>query len=61
MIIPRQENPPTSLRIDNLRKKIDNKDYLHEGIQRIAQILSDELLESFEGGVWHERQRKRRK
>jgi hypothetical protein len=30
--------------VDYFRKKIDNADYLYDGIQRIAQILSDELL-----------------
>jgi hypothetical protein len=61
MIILQQENQPRSSRIDYLRKKIDNKDYLYEGIQRIAQILSDELLDIPQGGAWYERQRKGRK
>jgi hypothetical protein len=60
MIILQQEQHGAS-RIDLLRKKIDNKDYLSEGIQRIAQVLSDELLEIPQRGVWHERQRKGRK
>ncbi|MDR0690350.1 MAG: hypothetical protein LBG08_08830 [Spirochaetaceae bacterium] len=52
------EQPQSSLvRIDYLRKKIDNKDYLYGGIQRIAQILSDELLNIPQGGAWYEQQR----
>jgi hypothetical protein len=57
MITLHQENLLSPLRIDNLRKKIDNKDYLYEGIQRIAQILSDELVDDPKGGVWYERKR----
>ncbi|GHU00557.1 hypothetical protein FACS1894142_8620 [Spirochaetia bacterium] len=49
-----------SSRIDLLRKKIDNKDYLYEAIQRIALILSNELLDISQGGTKNERQRKGR-
>lgn len=52
------EQPQSSLlRIDYLRKKIDNKDYLYDGIQRIAQILGDELLNIPQRGAWYEQQR----
>jgi hypothetical protein len=61
MISLQQENQVWPSRIDRLRKKIDNKDYLSEGIQRIAQVLSDELLDVPQRGVWYERQRKGRK
>ena len=53
-------HPPPS-RIEILREKIDNEDYLYEAIQRIAQILSNEILDIHHGGIYHERQRKGRK
>jgi hypothetical protein len=59
--VPKTEvwEPPqlSLLRIDYLRKKIDNKAYLYDGILRIAQILSDELLNIPPGGAWYEQQR----
>jgi hypothetical protein len=48
-------------RIEILKKKIDNEDYLGEAIQRIAQILSNEILDIHHGGMYHERQRTGRK
>jgi hypothetical protein len=46
-----------SSRIEQLRKKIDNEEYLYGAIQRIAQILSNEILDVPQGGTYHERQR----
>jgi hypothetical protein len=51
----------SSSRIEILKRKIDNKDYLYEAIQRIAQILSNEILDIHHGGNYHERQRTGRK
>ncbi|GHV89778.1 hypothetical protein AGMMS50268_02810 [Spirochaetia bacterium] len=50
-----------SLKLERLRKKVNSNDYLYEGIQRIALILSNELLDISQGGLYHERQRKGRK
>jgi hypothetical protein len=50
-----------SFDLENLRKKINSDDYIFEAVQRIAQVLSNELLKVSPGGVYHERQRKRRK
>jgi hypothetical protein len=47
-----------SARLDILRKKIDSKEYLGEAIQRIALILSNELLDMSRGEVVNERKRK---
>ena len=47
-------------RLDVLRLKINNEDYLHEAIQRIALIISNELLDLPQGGRSYERQRKSR-
>jgi hypothetical protein len=47
-------------RLEVLRLKINNEDYLHEAIQRIALIISNELLDLPQGGRSYERQRKSR-
>ncbi|MDR0386451.1 MAG: hypothetical protein LBH57_00305 [Treponema sp.] len=47
--------------IEILREKIDNEDYLNEAIQRIAQVLSNEILDISQGGLVHGRQWKKRK
>jgi hypothetical protein len=60
MIMVQGENPLPSPRIATLKKKIHNQEYLHEAIQRIAQVLSNEILNIPGGGQRHE-QRKRRK
>jgi hypothetical protein len=49
---PANENK--SSRIEQLRKKIDNKEYLYEAIQRIAQIISNEILDIPQGGPYSE-------
>jgi hypothetical protein len=46
--------------IEFLRTKIDNEVYLNEAIQRIAQVLSNEILDIPQGGLVHGRQWKRR-
>jgi hypothetical protein len=48
-------------RLIALREKINNKEYLYEAIQRIALILSNELLDIPHGGLNYERQRKGRR
>ena len=48
-------------RLQALREKINNEEYLHEAIQRIALILSNELLDMPQGGLSYERQRKGRR
>jgi hypothetical protein len=45
---------------ENLRRKINNEEYIYGAIQRIAQVLSNELLKMSRGRIY-ERQRKRRK
>jgi hypothetical protein len=47
-------------RLEIIRQKIDNEDYLHEAIQRIALIISNELLDLPQGGRSYEQQRKSR-
>ena len=47
-------------KLEILRLKINNEDYLHEAIQRIALIISNELLDLPRGGRPYEQQRKSR-
>jgi hypothetical protein len=49
-------------RLEQLRKRINDKDYVHAAIHRIAFVLSNELMEMFpEGGNYNEWQRKKRR
>ena len=54
------EDDPGLSRLEVLRQKINNEDYLYEAIQRIALIISNELLDLPQGGRSYERQRKSR-
>jgi hypothetical protein len=57
------QNPEEFLdspKIIKLRKKLDDEAYLCEAIQRIALVLSNEIIDFSEGGT-NERQRKERK
>ncbi|MDR2375258.1 MAG: hypothetical protein LBD96_02350 [Treponema sp.] len=60
-LLPGQTRNGAPFDPENLRKKINNEEYLYEAIQRIAQVLSSELLKMSQGRIYHERQRKRRK
>ena len=55
-----KEDDSRLARLEILRQKINNEDYLHEAIQRIALIISNELLDLPQGGRSYERQRKSR-
>ena len=49
-------------RLEQLRKRINDKDYVHTAIQRIALVLSNELMDMTQTGGYHnEWQRKRRR
>jgi len=48
-------------RLELLRRRINDEDYLHAAIQRLALIMSNELMDITQEGVRHERQRKGRK
>ncbi|MCL2601854.1 MAG: hypothetical protein FWD91_03475 [Treponema sp.] len=56
---PDKENTRLA-RLELLRRKINNEEYLQEAIQRIALTISNELLDIPQGGGMYERQRKRR-
>jgi hypothetical protein len=53
LVIP-ENNRLGSAELEQLRNKINNKDYLYEAIQRIALILSNELLNISQGGTGNE-------
>ncbi|MCL2266771.1 MAG: hypothetical protein FWC17_03260 [Treponema sp.] len=48
-------------RLELLRRRINDENYLHAAIQRLALVLSNELMEISSEGGRNERQRKRRK
>jgi hypothetical protein len=50
-----------SFDLETLRRKINSEEYIYEAVQRIAQVLSNELLKTSREGIYHARQRKRRK
>jgi hypothetical protein len=55
------EQALNSKKLELLRRRINEEDYLYAAIQRLAHVLSNELMEiSMEGGS-HERQWKKRK
>ena len=55
------EQALNSKKLELLQRRINDEDYLHAAIQRLALVLSNELMEiTIEGGR-HERQRKKRK
>ncbi|MCL2127939.1 MAG: hypothetical protein FWH38_06755 [Treponema sp.] len=52
----------SSTQLEQLRKRINDKDYMCAAIQRIALVLSNELIDMSQGGgSYNERQRKRRR
>jgi hypothetical protein len=46
--------------LELLRNRINDQDYLYEAIQRIALVLSNELLGISQGGKSYEQRRERR-
>ncbi|MDR2730099.1 MAG: hypothetical protein LBB81_04295 [Treponema sp.] len=55
------EQSLSSSRLEALRYRINDENYLNAAIQRLALILSNELMDITREGSRHERQRKRRK
>ena len=56
------EHTVSSARLELLRKRINDKDYMHAAIQRLALILSNELVDMSQGGgSYNEWQRQRRR
>ena len=55
------EQTLNSARLEQLRHRINDEDYLRAAIQRLALVLSNELIGLTQEGSRYERQRKRRK
>jgi hypothetical protein len=56
------EDALSPARLEQLRKCINDKEYVYAAIHRIAFVLSNELMNmSPEGGSYNERQRKKRR
>jgi hypothetical protein len=55
------EQALNSARLELLRRRIHDENYLHAAIQRLALVMSNELMDITREGARHERQRKRRK
>ena len=54
------EHSLSSTDLEKLRIRINDQDYMFEAIQRMAQVLSNELVNFTQGGKRNERRRKRR-
>ncbi|GHU08514.1 hypothetical protein FACS1894151_04560 [Spirochaetia bacterium] len=62
MVSHAQEEPQLNVsRLEILKKKINTEEYLSEAIQRIALVLSNELLDMSNGGNSSERYWKSRR
>ena len=48
-------------RLELLRRRINDEDYLHTAIQRLALVMSNELMNITQEGVRHGQQRKKQK
>ena len=55
------EQALNSKKLEVIRRRINDEDYLHAAIQRLALVMSNELMDMTQEGVRNERQRKRRK
>ena len=56
------EQTMSSTRVEQLRERINDENYLYAAIQRIAMVLSNELIVmSQKGGRYNERQGKKRR
>jgi hypothetical protein len=61
MMLEQALNTNSDLRLELIRRRINDEDYLRAAIQRLALVLSNEILDITQEGERHERQRKRRK
>ncbi len=52
----KEENP---MKLELLRQRINNEEYLYAAIQRLALVLSKELMDMTKEGVRYERRKKK--
>ena len=57
MITVQYENQRKRKKLDELKRLINDENYLATAIRRIAQVLSDELIGTRKAGVKYERKR----
>jgi hypothetical protein len=55
------EQALSSKELELLQRRINDEDYLHAAIQRLALVLSNEIMDIAVEGGRNERQRKKRK
>jgi hypothetical protein len=55
------EQALNSCELELLQRRINDEDYLHAAIQRLALVLSNEIMDITTEGGRNERQRKKRK
>jgi hypothetical protein len=55
------EQALNSMELESLQRRINDEDYLHAAIQRLALVLSNEIMDITMEGGRNERQRKKRK
>ena len=51
------EQSLSSTELENLRERINDQEYLDDAIQRIALVMSNELLDLSQGGKYNESRR----
>ena len=49
------------VKFEQLRRRINNEKYLNAAIQRLALVMSNELMDITQGGAKYGRSRKKRK
>ena len=49
------------VKLEEIRRRINNENYLNAAIQRLALVMSNELMDITQGGAKHGRTRKKRK
>ena len=59
LIDGRSSRPLVDSRVEILRKRINDENYLYAAIQRMALVLSNELMEISSEGGHHERKRRK--
>lgn len=59
MMMVQAENHQNKQKLEELKRLINDDLYLADAIQRIAQVLSEELLEEPQAGAKHGRKRQR--
>ena len=54
-----RSRPLTSSRMELLQRRINDENYLRAAIQRLAFVLSNELIEITTEGGYHEREKRK--